>query len=125
MIQQNPHIQQLQRRYKSVFSKGQEAMNQFKVQLKLKDPNSQPVFMKHRLVLFTLKEAVGKELDRLEKEGVLEKITHSDWALPVVAVPNGDGQLRLCGDYKVTLNPFLDVDQYPLSKPDELFSTLA
>ena len=53
-------------------------MNQFKIQLKLKDSNTQPVFMKHQSVPFALKEAVGKELDRLEREGVLEKVTHSD-----------------------------------------------
>ena len=36
------------------------------------------------------KNAVGKELDCLEKEWVLEKVTHSDWASPIVAVPKGD-----------------------------------
>ena len=75
VIQLNLHIQQLQQKYKLVFSEGQGAINHFKVQLKLKDPNSQPVFMKHQLVPFALKEAVGKKLDRLEKEGVLEKVS--------------------------------------------------
>ena len=53
------------------------------------------------------------------------KVTHSDWAAPIVAVPKQDGKLRICGDYKVTVNAALDIDQYPLPKPDDLFASLA
>ena len=31
-----------------------------------------------------IKEAVGKELDRLEREGILKKVTYSEWAVLVV-----------------------------------------
>ena len=65
------------------------------------------------------------ELNQLEKEGVLEKTPYSEWAAPVVAVPKRDGRIRLCGDYKVTVNPQLDVDQYPLPRPDDIFGSLS
>ena len=59
------------------------------------------------------------------RQGTLEKVDHSEWAASTVAVPKKDGTFRICGDYKVTVNQALAVDQYPLPKPDDLFATLA
>ena len=72
--------------------------------------------------LGTLQE---QDLDRLEKMGVLEKVKYSDWAAPIVPVPKSDGGIRICGDYKVTINPALEVDQFPMPTPEDLFATLA
>ena len=47
------------------------------------------------------------------------------WAAPIVAVPKKDSRFCICGDYKVTVNRPLDIDQYPLPKPADLFATLA
>ena len=74
---------------------------------------------------FAIKEAVGREIDRLEEIGVLERVEFSRWATPIIPVPKSDGTFRLCGDYKVTLNAFLEVDQHPLPKPEEIFASLA
>ena len=66
-------------------------------------------------------------MDRLEQQVIFQKVSNSDRAAPIVAVPKKDGRFRICGDYKVTVNQVLSVDQNPFSRPDELhiFATLA
>ena len=98
-------------------------MRHIKASLTLK-PDAKPRFCRPRSVPFSIKPKVGQELDRLEEEGVLQKVNHSVWAAPIVPVPKRDGSLRICGDYKVTINPFLQVDQYPLPKPSDLMACL-
>ena len=66
-----------------------------------------------------------KDLERLENLGVIEKTNYSDWAAPIVVVPKSDGAVRICGDYMVTIDPVLQLDQYPVLKADDLFATLA
>jgi len=87
--------------------------------------NAKPVFCKARPVPFRLRSLVENELFRLESEGVLEKVNTAEWATPIVPVLKKNVQIRICGDFSVTLNPQLIVDDHPLPTPDELFATMA
>ena len=58
-------------------------MNTFEAGLHLK-PNAQPKFMKARPVPFALKPAVDIELDRLEREGIIEKVRQNSWWDPLL-----------------------------------------
>jgi len=68
--------------------------------------------------------ADDKRVSALLTERVLEKVLNTNWVAPIVAVPKKDGEPRICGDYKVNVNQCLEVDQYPLPCPEELFITL-
>lgn len=56
---------------------------------------------------FAIREAIGRELDRLEQSGIIEKVDYAQWAAPIVPVPKEGGYFRICIDYKVTINEAL------------------
>ena len=72
-----------------------------------------------------MKPKVEVELKRLEKEGILRKVKFSDWATPIVPVAKSNGTVRICGDYKTTVNPQLQTEEYPLPRIDDIFAKLA
>lgn len=84
-----------------------------------------PVFHRARPVPYALRERVDAELDAMLRNEVIEPVDCSDWATPLVLVNKSDGGLRICADFKVTLNPVLMVDRYPLPKVDDLLANLA
>ncbi|XP_062513350.1 uncharacterized protein K02A2.6-like [Corticium candelabrum] len=72
-----------------------------------------------------LQEKVDSGLSRLQNKDILRPVESSQWAVPIVVVQKADGTVHLCGDYKVTSNPYLESNPYPMSNSDDLFATLA
>ena len=50
-------------------------------------PDAPTRFFRPRPVPFAIRDAVGAQLNKLEQDSVLEKITHSSWAAPIIVVP--------------------------------------
>ena len=121
--QSDQMVKTLMHKYADVFKAELGTMKGIKAKLVLK-AEVVPKFIRPRPIPFAL-EAVEQELRHLEEQGILRRITHSSWAAPIVVVPKQDGRVRLCGDYKMTINHYLEVDCYPLPKPNDLFATLA
>uniref|UniRef100_A0A1A8QZH2 Gypsy retrotransposon integrase-like protein 1 n=1 Tax=Nothobranchius rachovii TaxID=451742 RepID=A0A1A8QZH2_9TELE len=117
-------VETVLQRHAAVFSEEPGTIRKFKACITVK-PDTKPVFRKARPVPYALKEAVEKELNRLEEAGVISKIEHSQWAAPIVVVPKSDKSIRICGDYKVTVNQSVEEGSYPLPTVEDLFATLA
>ena len=92
-----------------------------KVGLPLK-PDARPVYRRARPVPLALQDAVDKELDAWEQQGVAEKVPPgSGWGTPLVVIPRQNG-VRICADYRLTVNPQLSPLKYPMRTAEELFS---
>ena len=89
------------------------------------DPNVLPKYCKARPVPYNLREGVEKALDKLVEEGTITPVTHSNWAAPIVPVVKTDGTIRICGNYKLTVNNAALRDTYPIPRLEDLFSSLA
>ncbi|XP_041347276.1 uncharacterized protein K02A2.6-like [Gigantopelta aegis] len=117
-------VDRLVEKYKSVFQSDRGTLKDIKATLNLK-ADVQPKFMKARSVPYSIKPKVEAEIEKLVSDGILTKVNYSEWATPVVPVIKQDGSVRLCGDFKVTVNPVLEVDQYPLPRIEDIFASLA
>ncbi|XP_031347958.1 uncharacterized protein K02A2.6-like isoform X1 [Photinus pyralis] len=110
-------------KHKEIFEEklGCYKLKQFKLQLK---EGARPIFFKPRTVPISLKPKVEEEISRLEKLGVISQIESSEWGTPLVPVLKKGGGVRLCGDYKITVNKVLEEVKYPLPKFEDIFSKL-
>ena len=123
-VSRSTELSDLLRKNNVLFKEELGKIQQYEATLQVR-PDARPRFFKARPVPLAIKPSIEEELDKLEASGVVKKVEYSEWAAPIVPVPKKNGQFRICGDFKVTINQALDVDQYPLPKPEDLFASLA
>ena len=88
------------------------------------DKDATPKFCKARPVPHALKSKIETELSRLEKQGVIKLVEFSQCSVPIVPIVKGDGTIRICGNYKLTVNRAARTDAYPLPRIEDLFASL-
>ncbi|XP_015263543.1 PREDICTED: uncharacterized protein K02A2.6-like [Gekko japonicus] len=93
------------------------------------DPAVHVIYMKSMHVPFALRPKIDEELDHLVAQGVLEPVAHAVWETPIVipVKPNRDkpnGSVRICADYKCTLNRALQDHAYPVPVVSHVLATL-
>ena len=120
----NPTLQGVLEKHAEAFKEGLGELRGVAAKIHV-SKDARPEFRKANRVPFAICEKVEKELDRLLALGVIEPLEFSDWAAPIVPVLKGDGCIRICGDYKVTVNQAAKLDKYPIPRIEELFASLA
>ena len=110
--------------YESVFSEGMGTLKGMKAKFYV-DDTVKPRFCKPRPVPFALRAKVEDELDRMQDAGIIRPVEFSEWAAPIVPVLKSTGAVRICGDYKVTINRAVKVDKYPIPNVSDLFTQLS
>ena len=59
------------------------------------------------------------------EQGILTPVQFADWGAPIVPVLKSDKKsVKICGDFKKTVNQASKVDKYPIPKIEDLFSSL-
>ena len=116
-------IEEVIAKYQTIFDSQTGSLKGLQASLKM-HTDVTPKFLKPRSVPYALKPAIEKNLERPENAGIIRQVTYSDWASPIVPVSKADGTVRICGDYKVTINQHLKLDHYPMPKAEDIFSTL-
>lgn len=110
-------------KHEGVFKEELGTLKGFQATIHVPD-NVAPRFYRPRSVPYAMKPKVDAEIDRLLKENIITPIKYSDWAAPIVPLLKPDGDCRLCGDYKLTVNRVSTLEQYPIPKVEDLMAVL-
>ena len=120
----NLSLKEVLDKHKAVFEPGLGKVTGYEAKIQV-DPQAHPKYCKARSVPYYYQEMVDKELTRLVEEGTLEPVEHSQWAAPIVAVLKPDKKrVRICGDFKQTINRVAKLDRYPIPRVQDLFAKI-
>ena len=89
------------------------------------DPEATEKFCGPRSVPYAIKGKIEQELQQLENECVTSEVVKPEWAALIVPVMKANGSVRLCRDYKVTLNQAIKSDSYPKPCTGGILASLA
>ena len=86
-------VESVVKEYPEVFASKLGCLKDFKVSIPVKE-DAKPKFCKARPVPYAMRSRVEEELDRLEEQGVYEKVAFSKWASPIVTVMKNENDPR-------------------------------
>ena len=93
-----------------------------KITHRIRTADCTPIRQKPYRLPQAYQEKVNKELEEMERHGIIEK-SNSEWASPLVIVTKKDGGIRLCVDYR-QLNQVTKFDAYPMPRIEELLDNI-
>ena len=82
-------------------------------------------FHKARPVPYALQSKVESTLLKMERDGVIGRVTSAVSAAPIVVVGKKDSdEVRVCGDFSVTYNACANLETYPMPQIEGMHSAL-
>ena len=124
-----PAINDLIKKYQDVFYSDDKELKPMKgpamvIHLK-KDVDIKPLHLSvARQVPHKYRDDLKKDLERLQAEGVIEKVTWpTTWCSPIVLVPKADGTARLTSDNSY-LNKYVERPEHPFPSITEIASSI-
>jgi hypothetical protein len=87
--------------------------------------DGEPKFLKRRVLPYGQREGVLNAIKKLEADGIITAVESSCWATPIVVATKSDGCTpRICGDYRMTLNPRLRRCATTTMEPEDFMKAL-
>ena len=109
--------------HKAVFGIGKNNLGKFPKKVKI-PTNGKSMAVKGNHIAEAHKPLVAAEIDKMLAAGVIEKCADpKGFNSPLVVIKKKDGSLRVCCNFKPTLNRCLvDKDPFPMASADEVFT---
>ena len=89
------------------------------------EPDAQYKIFKPRPVPYALRSKIETEFERLVGLGIISKVSTAEFSTTIVPFLKPNGQVRICGDFKITVNCYLYHTQYSLPHIEEIFERLS
>ena len=124
IAEQPSTVEKLKTEYQDIFQ-GIGKLKDFQFEIHV-DENVEPVAQAPRRIPFHIRKQVENELDRLEKEGIIEKVDGpTPWVSQIVAAPkpNNPKEIRLCVDLR-QVNKAVKRQRNPTPTIEEVTSDL-
>ncbi|UYV66738.1 K02A2.6-like [Cordylochernes scorpioides] len=84
-----------------------------------------PTFLRARTLPYAIRPKVEEALRKMEEQGILTPVEFTRFATPIVPVLKRDGSIRICGDYRSTVNTIVESDTFPVPAAADLQVNLA
>ena len=112
-------------KYAEVFKEGLGQLEGHEAKICV-DREAQPKFCKARPIPYAMRSKVEEELAQLQRQGIITPVQFADWAAPIIPVLKADKKtVRICGDFKMTVNQASRLDKYPIPKTEDLFAKMS
>ncbi len=110
-------------KFQDVFSKDRTPGLITLTEFRIDTGDAEPIKEKSRFLPLHKINALEKIILKMLQDGIIRP-SSSPWAAPIVMVPKGDGEWRLCIDYR-RLNSVTRTDAYPLPRMNDLITCYA